>query len=50
MVTGEMSPPIIVCADIDKSELGSAMMGGVAEPVTVYADTDELEMGAGRSS
>ena len=47
MVTGEMPWLVIVCADIDKSEVGSAMTGGVTEAVTVCANTDELEMGAG---
>ena len=34
-MTDEMPWPAIVCADIDKSEVGSAKTGGVTEPVTV---------------
>ena len=35
MVTGELLWPVIICADVDKPEVGSAMMGGATEPVTV---------------
>ena len=47
MVTGEFLWPVIVCADIDKPEVGGAMMGGETEPVTVCVDPDVLAIGIG---
>ena len=45
MVTGELLWRVIVCADVDKPEVGGAMIGRATEPVTVCVDPDVLATG-----